>query len=665
MKTLTPYRLWLIACYLLLLLPLTVQAELKLPALISDHMVLQQHSRARLWGQATPATTITARIAGQDVSALTDAQGRWQMRLPYLPAGYYNLQLEEHSGDQVSSTTVITDVAVGPVWLAAGQSNMEWPLERSDSAQQAQELLQDRDLRFFVVSHQTALTPQDDVYGYWVKVTPENALALSGVAFHFAQQLHAAKQIPVGIIQAAWGSTKIQAWSSLETMQNEPALQALMSGMQQQLNLPAAEQARHEQQLLDWEAKNYLPDPGVSTETAAFSAPEFDDSDWVSAELPVLFSELNFTGDGAIWFRRGLTLPDNWAAQDGVLSLGMIDDFDQVFINGVLIGQTDRNTVHHWLQPRHYPVAKGVLQPGQNTLAIRVFDQYGDGGFTGRPAEIQLKTGSQTLPLAGGWKYKASITKPAQQADWASLPPPLYGLRNRNTPAVLYNAMIAPLTHYTLQGVIWYQGESDAKQPEQYQVLFPAMIRQWRLAWQQDLPFLLVQLANFNLPEDDTEQLWATIRAIQDDTARQVPDTGMVSAIDLGEADNVHPQNKRAVGTRLANLALAMIYGEGLGWRDPECYQARRDVKRGRIILHCRYDHFLESRGKITAAEIAGADGVFYPAEMTLADGTLQVRADDVSTVTAVRYAWRNNPQANVHNGDRLPLRPFWLAVED
>lgn len=661
--TLNPLRITL--CCLLLLLPLKTNAELKLPALISDHMVLQQHSRAKLWGQATPASTVIVKIAGQEVQTLTDAQGHWLIKLPKLPTGdHYLLEIIEYIDGKERSTVHIHDVAIGLVWLASGQSNMEWPLGHSDNVEQVPGLLQGRDVRFFVVSHQTALTPQRDVYGYWVKVTPENALALSGVAFHFAQQLQIAKQVPVGIIQSAWGSTKIQAWSSPDTLENEPALQPLMNEMQQQLNLPADEQAQHEQRLLNREAKNYLPDPGISDEVFAFSKPEFDDSDWQTAELPVLFSGLNFLGDGAIWFRRIFTLPDDRAAQESTLSLGMIDDFDQVFVNGTMIGQTDRNTAHHWLQPRHYPLDKDVLKPGQNTLAIRVFDQYGDGGFTGRPQEMLLKTGQNTIPLAGQWKYKVSIDQPAQQADWASIPPPLFGLRNRNTPGVLYNAMIAPLTHYTLQGVIWYQGESDAKQPGQYQVLFPALIRQWRQAWQQDLPFLFVQLANFDLPEDDSQQLWANIRAIQADTAKQVPDTGMVSAIDLGEADSVHPKNKRAVGARLANLALAMIYGDGLGWRAPECFQARRDAKSGFIKLHCRDNHGLKSRGEISAVEVAGADGVFSPAEAVISGGSLQVRVDDVSGVREVRYAWRNNPLANVFNADNLPLRPFWLGVE-
>jgi sialate O-acetylesterase len=542
---------------------------------------------------------------------------------------------------------------------------MEWPLGKSSTAEQVPGLLKDTDLRFFVVSHQTALTPQSDVNGYWVKVTAENALPLSGIAFHFARQLQANKKVPVGIIQSAWGSTKAEAWTSLETVQAEPVMQPVINEMLYQLSLPAAEQARYEQPLLDWEAKNYLQDPGITPETRAFSTVEFDDSAWPAAGLPALFSDLKFYGDGAIWFRRTFNLPDDWEQQGGVLQLGMIDDFDQVFINGKAIGQTDRTTAHHWLQPRRYAVDANLLKPGENTLAIRVFDQYGDGGFTSRAQDLLLKTGAYTLPLAGVWKYQVSIDKPAMQADWASVPVSRYGLKNRNTPAVLYNAMIAPLTHYTLQGIIWYQGESDAKQAERYRVLFPAMIRQWRQAWQQDLPFLFVQLANFDLPDDDSQQLWATLRAIQAETEKAVSGAGMVTAIDAGEADSVHPKNKQVVGQRLANLALATVYGADVAWRSPQCVRAESADEGRTVILQCEFAAGLYSKDDISGFEVAGDDGLFHAADAVIEGNTLRISSAAVAVPEAVRYAWRNNPLANVYNADGLPLRPFWLGVED
>ncbi len=648
---------------LLCFLPVTAQAELRLPALISDNMVLQQHSRARLWGQAEPGSTVVAQIANRESRAFTDAQGHWEIHLPQLPEGNHLLRIEEQFQGDVLSDVQINDVAVGEVWLASGQSNMEWPVGKSSGAELVSDLLKDTDLRFFVVSHQTALTPQADVNGYWVKVTADNALALSGIGFYFAEQLQRKKGVPVGIIQSAWGSTKVEAWTSLEAIKAEPELQPVLDEIQRQANLPDVKKQAHEQKQLDWEATSYLPDTGITVDTQAFSAVGFDDSGWQPVELPALFSDLEFFGDGAIWFRRSFVLADEVVQQNAVLNLGMIDDFDRVFINGKEVGQTDRNTAHHWLQPRRYQIDAGLLKPGQNTIAIRVFDQYGDGGFTSRPQDMFLKTGLQILPLSGDWKYKVSIDKPAMQADWASVPIPLYGLSNRNTPAVLYNAMIAPLSNYTLQGVIWYQGESDAKQPERYRVLFPAMIRQWRQAWQQNFPFLFVQLANFDLPNDDSQQSWAAIRAIQADTEKAVVGTGMVTAVDVGEADSVHPKNKQVVGQRLANLALGTVYGEDVAWRSPECARAEFSDDGSTLILHCDFAEGLYSKGAISGFEVTGVDGQFQTVAAVIDGDTLSINIEGVDKPGVVRYGWSNNPVVNIYNAGGLTLLPFLFVL--
>jgi len=655
------YRRLLIS--LLCLLPLAVQAELKLPALISDNMVLQQSVNPRLWGEAEPGSTVHADIAGKKSRALTDVQGKWEIHLPHLPTGNHVLKIEEHLGNGEFSGVEINNVAVGEVWLASGQSNMEWPLGKSSSAEQSSDLLKGTDLRFFVVGHQTALTPQDDVNGYWVKVDAENALALSGIAFHFAQQLYVKKGTPIGVIQSAWGSTKAEAWTSLEAMQREPALKPVFDEIERQHNLPDSEKALNEQKQLDWEATSYLKDDGITAETQTFTELGFDDSDWKSTELPALFSDLGFLGDGAIWFRRTFTLPDDWEAGRSVLHLGMIDDFDQAFLNGKSIGETDRTVAHHWLQPRRYPVEAGLLKSGENTLSIRVFDQYGDGGFSSRPQDMFLKNGTQKTLLSGEWKYKVSIDKPAATADWASIPQPLYGLKNRNTPAVLFNAMIAPLSKYTLQGVIWYQGESDAKQADRYQALFPLMIKQWRQAWQQNFPFLFVQLANFNLPNDSSQQSWATIREIQAETDKAVAGTGMVTAIDVGEADNVHPKNKQVVGERLANLALGFVYGEDVAFRHPECMNAGLTDEQQVVVLQCEFAEGLVAKGEISGFEVAGEDGRFYPAKVVVEGAGLHVSSGDVSKPAMVQYAWHNNPVANIYNAGGLPLLPFRLSV--
>ena len=645
----------------LCLLPFTTQAELKLPALISDNMVLQQHHGAQLWGQAEPGSTVAVKIAKQTARALTSSQGIWQLHLPHLPAGNHTLTIEEQLNNETLSTVQINDVAVGEVWLASGQSNMAWPLGKSSGLEQALESLKGTDLRFFVVTHRTALELQDDVNGYWIKVTAENASALSGIALHFAQQLHLKKSVPIGIIQSAWSDTKAEAWTSLPGLQGQPALQPVIDELQQKLDLPAAERAAHEQKLLDWEAENFLKDPGITQQTQAFSKEAFDDSAWPVTELPTQFKDLQLDGDGVIWFRRSFTLPDDWSSHKALLSLGKVDDFDQVFLNGKAVGQTDRNTAYHWLQPRKYEIDASIMKPGLNTLAVRVLDRFGGGGFTSLPQDMFLKSGINKLPLSGAWKYQISVNEPAVKPDWASIPAPLF---DRNTPTTLYNAMIAPLTPYTIQGVIWYQGESDAKQAERYRVLFPALIRQWRQAWQRKLPFLFVQLANFNLPEDDSEQRWTYIRAIQADTGKSIAGAGMVTAIDVGEADSIHPTNKKVIGQRLANLALATVYGEDVPWHNPECGQAVQVSNQQTVVLQCDFADGLHSKGEIISFELAGSDGQFHLAKAVIDGVTLRLSAAEVIAPTLVRYGWHNNPLANIYNSDGLPLMPLELTIQ-
>ncbi|MCB1640007.1 MAG: hypothetical protein KDI15_14290, partial [Thiothrix sp.] len=315
-----------------------------------------------------------------------------------------------------------------------------------------------------------------------------------------------------------------------------------------------------------------------------------------------------------------------------------------------------------------YTVPAGLLQSGTNHIAVRVFDQYGDGGFTGRAAAMALVQGQQRLSLAGEWKYRTAYQAEAMQADFATIPPALYGLNNRNTPAVLYNAMIAPLTPYRIQGVIWYQGESDTPDISRFRVISPLMIQQWRSAWQQDFPFLLVQLANFEFDSADApRQKWAEIREVQTWVNDTVANTGMVSAIDVGEADNVHPKDKLTVGIRLANLALSRVYGETGPYQGPvyHTYQREDDTGGARVRLQFRHAEGLKATGEIVAFELAGEDGHFYPAAAKLADNHIMLQSAAVPEPVRVRYAWRDNPVANVYNAIGLPLLPFSVKVAE
>lgn len=643
-------------------------AALQLPALISDNMVLQQHTQGHLWGRAEPGERVSAHLAGHRADTIADAEGRWSLTLPQIPAGVYTLQLQGKPPAGTTSRYTIRNVAVGEVWLAAGQSNMEWPLSQSADAEQMIARADHPEIRVFRVHKQTALTPQPDVSGYWEALTPQTAGEMSGVAYHFARRVQEQRQVPLGIIQASWGSTQVAAWTGMDALQDPPALKPMLDEMQRQLNLPAAERQRQTAPLRQWEAENYLPDPGDAGLAQGFARADFDDAGWQNVTLPQVFSQMGFKGDGAIWFRRELTLPEDWQGQGAMLALGTVDDFDAAYVNGVKVGATTTVQPNHWLHERRYAVPAGVLQAGRNTLAVRVFDQYGEGGFTSRAQALALVRGQQRIRLAGDWKYRIGYQAEAMQADFASQPAPLYGPGNRNTPGVLYNAMIAPLTPYRIQGVIWYQGESDAPDATRFRVIFPLLIEQWRNAWRQDFPFLFVQLANFEFDSATApRQKWAEIRAAQDGVNKTVANTGMVGAIDVGEADNVHPKDKLTVGTRLANLALNRVYGETAAYLGPVyAMHAREPGGTGaRVRLRFAHAEGLHASGKVVAFELAGADERFVEAGAMLDGDSIVLQADTVPKPQWVRYAWRDNPLANVHNRDGLPLLPFMVKLAD
>lgn len=477
------------------------RADVILPALISDNMVLQQHRQAHLWGWADPEERIMLTVSGtgkqsdfqRGFKARADESGSWQFYLPQIPVGNYSLNIKSSSPFGGGSDITIKNVAVGEVWLAAGQSNMAWSVEQSSNAAETIAAAKHPPIRFFRLKRSTALTPQDDAVGQWVVITPATVGAVSAVAYHFARRLQLDTNVPLGIIESVWSGSKATSWTSLPALATLPALRPLLDEVQRQLDLPEDERK---------------------------------------------------------------TQPD-----------------------------------------------------------------------------------------------------------------PPYGKDNPDTPAVLYNAMIAPLHAYTLQGVIWYQGESDVHDARRYREVFPTLIRQWRQDWQQPLPFLFVQLANFEFAPGSKRQKWAELRAAQAFVNASVAATGMVAAVDVGEADNVHPKNKAVVGERLARHALASVYGQNVAYRGPE-YQSYKlePAPAGGQQLRLSFSaaRGLYAQGKISAFELADAgSGDYRQAEARIDGADIVLSAEQVVQPGWVRYAWRDNPAANVYNGDHLPLQPFSLQLQE
>ncbi len=659
------YRIFFYSIGILLAFFQSAYAEPELPDIIGSNMVLQQSELIHLWGRAEAGEQVTVRIYNvdryQEGSVEANTEGRWTLSIPPLVAGIYQMSIKGETQEGVLSKKILNNIALGEVWLAAGQSNMEWPLKSTENAQDAIEKAIYPDIRFFKVTHGTALTPKEDVLGYWQVITPDNVPSLSAVAYYFSRILHRNIKQPVGIIQSAWGSTKIEAWMDKKSLVHP----SLPKEWLQSEQIADAKKQEKEAQLKAWEALNYAQDLEKNKYSSTFSEKSFDDTQWKEVKLPIHFNAMGFKQDGAVWFRRTIHVPADWKGAAATMQLGAIDDFDTAYVNGVEVGSTDREQAHHWLHERRYRIPEGILEAGVNTIAIRVFDQFSDGGFSAQPSRMKLMWKGEEVMLSGIWRYKVAHALPPKRVNFATRPKQLYGIHNRNTPSVLYNTMIAGLTSYALRGVIWYQGESNVKYPAQYQLLFSRLIKGWRQAWGDTFPFLFVQLANFSAKPYQGRQQWAELRDVQSQIQKDLANTGMITAVDVGDSYDIHPKNKKVIGERLAHWALARVYKKDIPHEGPRYHTATIEKMNADVYVRITLDHAkgLHSKGDITGFELSGKEGIYYPAKVSIENNTLLLFSQHVTKPRSVRYAWHNNPKVTLYNQDGLPLKPFEQAL--
>lgn len=634
------------------------RAEVRVPALVGDNMVVQQGVRVRVWGTASPGERVTVLMAGSGAEATAGADGRWQARIgPFAAGGPHTMTIAG------SNTITVRNVLVGEVWVASGQSNMEWPLRQTDGADEEAARANVPEIRMFTVARAASAEPLDDVNGQWVVASPESVPHFSAVAYYFARELHRELKVPVGIVHSSWGGTPAEAWTSRGALGANPELARFVEAFDSAKANLAAAQREYEVARAAWERKHRLQDLGNRGFEQGWAGPSAGDG-WEAMKLPQLWESAGLGLDGAVWFRREVDVPAGWAGKDLTLSLGAIDDFDVTYVNGTQVGATGAETPGSWTRPRVYTVPGALVKSGRNVIAVRVFDNFGGGGFGGQPVDMWLgpkdASASDRRDLSGEWAYKVELRVDPRIADSATEPVAPPGPDNPNSPTVLYNAMIAPLTPYAIRGAIWYQGESNVGRARQYRTLFPAMIADWRRAWGLgDLPFYFVQLANY-LPrrEAPSDSAWAELREAQLATLT-TPNTGMAVAIDIGEAGDIHPRNKRDVGRRLALWALAKTYGKKIEFSGP-LFQSMT-VEGSRVRL--RFSNAVGLRpaggGELAGFAIASKDRRFVWARAKIDGDSVVVWSDEVTSPVAVRYAWADNPAATLVNGAGLPASPF------
>jgi sialate O-acetylesterase len=652
--TTNPFRA--VAPLLILLFTFAVHAEVRLPAIISDNLVLQQGTKVRIWGNAKPGERIIVTFQNKSSEAVADAQGRWHVFIGPLKSG-------KPAELTVKGKNVLTirNVLVGEVWLCSGQSNMEWPLANTIGATQTLANANFPEIRMFRVEHHTSAEPLNDLEGHWIVTTPDEAAHFSAVGYFFGRELYQHLKVPIGLIDSSWGGTPAEAWTSHEALVSSPELKPILERYEKSLNmLPQAKEA-YAQSLAQWEEKNLYIDAGNKGEALGYADPATATADWSKMDLPQQFETAGMLIDGAVWFRKVLDLPAAWTGKELVLNLTPIDDQDVTYFNGAKVGSIGRETPNSYMLPRRYVVPGSLVRSGRNVIAIRVFDSGGEGGFSrGGAMSIALKGAaeSEVISLRGSWEYKVELALEPKHPDWGSRPEAV-GVSNQNNPSVLYNAMIAPIVPFAIRGAIWYQGESNAGRAYQYRTLFPLMIRNWRSAWGHDFPFYFVQLANWhaNKAEPD-ESDWAELREAQMMTLRE-PQTGMAVTIDIGDENDIHPRNKLDVGRRLAAWALAGTYGQKMVPSGP--LFERFDIEGDKVRIHFKHAPALKTSdgGPLKGFAIAGEDRRFVWADARIDGDTVIVSSPKVLKPVAVRYGWADNPIANLYNSAGLPASPF------
>jgi len=630
-------------------------ADVRVPAIIGDNMVLQQGKKIRIWGWANPNEKVSVVFANQKANAIADANGHWQTLLgPVKAGGPFELTIS------ASNTLTIKNVLVGEVWICSGQSNMEWPLINTQNGADAVAQANYPEIRLFTVQKATSSTPLDDVKGQWIVTTPDKVGQFSAVGYFFGRELYQKLKVPVGLIHTSWGGTPAEAWTSNDALSTTSDLQPILARYQEGLKNVGERQQEYERRLAEWSQKNLYQDEGNKGEALGYAAPQTNAADWPSMNLPQYFETAGLKMDGAIWFRKEIEVPQSWAGRSLELNLATIDDFDTTYFNGTKVGGIGSETPDSYNVPRHYKIPAGLVRAGKNVIAVRVFDSAGEGGFGAGVMSLRPGEGAEeAVSLAGPWGYKVELALTPKSPDWGSRPEAA-GPTNQNSPSVLYNAMIAPLTPLSIRGAIWYQGESNAGRAYQYRTLFPTMIRNWRTAWGQgDFPFYYVQLANFQPIKDAPgESEWAELREAQTLTLHE-PQTGMAVIIDIGETKDIHPRNKIDVGHRLALWALANTYNEKIEYSGP-LFQSF-SVEGDKLSVKFKHAAGLKtSDGAVPKGfAIAGEDHKFVWADARIEGDEVVLSSKEVTKPIAVRYAWADNPVCNLYNKIGLPASPF------
>jgi len=621
---------------------ITVNAAIKLPIIFQSNMVLQRDKAVAVWGFGAAGEKISIGFKGTDYKAVTDKAGKWMLQLPAQNAGGpYDIIVKGKT-----NTVELKNILFGDVWICGGQSNMQFTLDQIAYVPKDSAAISHSNIRIFTASVDMDYVPKNDLAGgIWKEASVASLQYFSATAYFFGRFLHDSLNVPIGLVSDNLGATAIETWMSNEAIATFPQFSNYHKNYLAPAKSFKAITEAFEKIKPEWQKNYYWKGQGIYKK---WYLPETDITDWKTMEIPAWWEDAGLADfDGAVWFRKNFDLPKNFKEDTFHLALNQLDDYDIVWINGQKVGEGYGNL--NW---RNYKVPVTILKPTGNTIVVRVFDAGGKGG-------IYSNAIWANRIILGKWLYKAD-----DKIDASKFPKPhVVNATAFSTPAVLFNANIAPITSLAIKGFIWYQGESNAARADEYRSLFPAFIKDWRAHFNQgNLPFIFVQLANYMqeapIPREST---WAELRDAQT-AALQLPNTAMACIIDIGETNDIHPKNKMDVGKRLGLAALKIAYNKELVSNGPtyQSMQVREDAvmieyKKGTDDLIAK-----DKYGYINGFAIAGADKKFYWAKAFIKDNKVIVSCTEVKNPVAVRYNWSDNPGTiNLYNTSGLPAQPF------
>ncbi|MDN5284599.1 MAG: 9-O-acetylesterase [Mucilaginibacter sp.] len=634
---------------LLTLCSLKTIGQVKLPQLISDGMILQRDTRVALWGWASPGEKISITVADQRVDTVAAPGGKWLVHLkPVKAGGPYRMDISSNNH------ITINDILFGDVWFCSGQSNMVVPMER------VKEKYPDEIIganfpqirNFFIPTISDVTKLHDDLpSSKWMSANPTNVLDFGAASYFFAKKLYLKYHVPIGIINSSVGGTPIQAWVSedgLKKISNYAGRVAQFKDTTyvNQLLRPAGTSGIKR-------STTKQTDKGLAGPVKWYES-VYSPTGWHKFWLPGYWADQGVKGlNGIVWFRKTINIPKEMAGKPAKLFLGRIIDADETYVNGKQVGN-----ITYQYPPRRYEIPVGLLKAGANTITVRITNTSGKGGFV-PDKRYELTDGQHSLDLRGEWLYQVGQVFPPSR-PYTDAPRPFSA---QNEPTGLYNTMINPVTHYTIKGFLWYQGESNTGKPKEYNDLLPALITDWRSKWGAgDLPFVYVQLPNFgDVQYWPAESQTAELREAQLHGLR-VSNSAMAVTIDVGEWNDIHPINKKDVGERSALAAEKIAYGETTLVSSGPIYQAAR-IDEGKIMIsfsNVGSGLMVKGGGDLNQFAIAGDDKKFIWANAKITGDQVVIWSDEVPNPKYVRYAWADNPDnANLYNKNGLPASPF------